>query len=268
MAKYIGRIMTGILLIIVMLPFYIMIIGSLKPNFALFEIPPDIAPVRLISDNFNYVFKQPIARWMVNSFIISAAIALGTVFIDAAAGYVFAKKEFPGKKQLFGIVVATMVLPIQVFIVPMFIVVNKIGLYNSLAGVVLPAIAAPFGVFLLKQYMQTLPDDIILAAKIDGAHELKIFSHIIFPLSLPAVGVLAVFNFISGWNDYLWQLIVLTDSEKWTMPLALAGMVSKYYRNVGYQLAGSVLATLPIVIVFLLMQKSLIRGITLGAVKG
>lgn len=268
MGKLIGRIFTAILMIIVMLPFYIMIVGSMKPNWALFQIPPDITPFSLILDNYIFIFNQPIARWMLNSFLISFLIGVITIFIDAAAGYVFAKREFPGKKQLFAVVLATMVLPIQVFIVPMFIVVNKLGLYDSLAGVILPAIAAPFGVFLMKQYMQTLPDDIILAARIDGAHELRIFSGIIFPLSLPAIGVLAIFNFISGWNDYLWQLIVLTDSDNWTMPLALAGMVSKYYRNVGYQLAGSVLATLPIVIIFLLLQKSLIRGLTLGAVKG
>lgn len=268
MSKFIGRAIIVILICFVILPLYIMMIGSMKPNWALFQIPPDISPFRLIGDNFVFLFNQPIGRWMFNSLFISTFIAFITIFMDTAAGYVFAKKTFPGKKQMFTIVLATMVLPIQVFIVPMFIVVNNFGLYNSLLGVILPATAAPFGVFLLKQYIQTLPDDIILAAKIDGAHEIRIFSHIIFPLSLPAVGVLAIFNFISGWNDYLWQLIVLTDSEKWTMPLALAGMVSKYYRNIGYQLAGSVLATVPILIVFLLLQKSLIRGITLGAVKG
>ncbi len=268
MSKYIGRVFIILLICIVILPFYIMIIGSMKPNWALFQIPPDIAPLKLIIGNYSHIFKQPIGRWMFNSFIVSSVIAVITIIFDAAAGYAFAKKNFPGKKQMFAIIIATMVLPIQVFIVPMFIVVERLGLYNSLSGVIMPAIAAPFGVFLLTQYIKTLPDDIILAAKIDGAHEIRIFSLIILPLSLPAIGVLAIFNFISGWNDYLWQLIVLTDSEKWTMPLALAGMVSKYYTNVGYQLAGSVLATLPIMTIFLLLQKSLINGITMGAVKG
>ena len=169
---------------------------------------------------------------------------------------------------MFTIIIAAMLLPFQVFIVPLFIIVNKLRLSNSAAGVIVPALVAPFGVFLLKQYIQSLPDDIVEAAKIDGSHELHTFAMIILPLSLPAVGVLAIFNFISGWNDYMWQLIVLTDRDRWTMPLALAGMVSKYHSNVGYQLAGSVLATLPMIIVFLLLQKSLIRGITMGAVKG
>ncbi len=266
--KVFNRIALALLIIAALFPLYIMVIGSFKNQIALYEIPPDVLPFKVNSDNFLYIFKEPIARWMLNSFIISASISIITIFIDSLAGYVFAKKSFPGKKFLFVLVVCTMILPIQILMVPMFVIVKTLHMYNNFLGVILPSCTAPFGVFLMRQYIKTIPDEIIEAANIDGAHEVSIFFNIIIPLSLPAVGVLAIFNFISSWNDYMWQLIVLTSSKNWTMPLALAGMVSKYHKNIGYQLAGSVIACIPMIIIFLALQKSLIRGLSAGAVKG
>lgn len=258
-----------IALLLSLVPFYVMIIGSLKPNMALFVIPLDLNPFRLILTNYKYVFtKMDITNWYANSLFISIMIALLSVVVAATGGYAFAKKNFIGKRILFAILLATMMLPRQILMVPNFLVANSLGLHNRLIGVVLTSINAAFGVFLCKQFMSTLPNELSEAAEIDGCSEIGIFLKIIAPLSRPVLGALGIFSFITGWNDFVWQNIMLTSKSLRTMPIAIAFLSQEKISYIGYQMAGATLSAVPMIIIFLYFQKYFIKGITVGGVKG
>jgi len=264
-----ASVLLSLLIVISFTPFYVMILGSLKPNSAFFRIPPDLKPWNLIIDNYSYILnKTGILSGFLNSIYISVMISLITVAVSACAGYAFAKKRFWGRGVLFVIVMATMILPRQILMVPNFLVAKNLGLVNSLNGVVLTSISAPFGIFLCRQFMQTLPDELTDAATIDGCGSLATFVKIILPLSVPALGALAIFSFIGGWNDFVWQNIMLTAKENRTLPIAIAALAEEKREMVGYQMAGATIATVPMLIIFLFFQKYFIRGITIGAVKG
>lgn len=258
-----------IFIIACLIPLYVMIIGSLKPNTALFAIPPDLNPFELITKNYEYVFtKLKLFQWYGNSLFISGMIALLTVFVSSLAGYAFAKKRFAGQKVWFAILLATMMLPRQILLVPNFIVAKSLGLNDSLMGVVLTSLNVAFGVFLCKQFMSTLPNEMMEAAQIDGCGDFRTFIRIVFPLSMPVMGALAIFSFIAGWNDFLWQYVMLTEKSLRTMPIAIAFLSQEKIAYVGYQMAGAALCAIPMIIVFLIFQKYFIKGITVGAVKG
>ncbi len=257
----------GILLCLV--PFYVMFVGSLKPNMALFVIPIDMNPFKLVTTNYQYVFQNlDLTTWYANSVYISLMIALLTIIIASTGGYAFAKKDFWGKGLLFSILLATMMLPRQILMVPNFLVANTLGLHNKLIGVVLTSLNAAFGVFLCKQFMSTLPNELIEAAQIDGSSELNIFVKIILPLSKPVLGALSIFSFITGWNDFVWQNIMLTSKALRTMPIAIAFLSQEKISYVGYQMAGATLSAVPMIIIFIYFQKYFIKGITVGGVKG
>jgi multiple sugar transport system permease protein len=266
--KYASKLFLVLLLLFALLPIYIMVIGSLKNNFALFSIPPDIFPLGFTLENYRNLYGLKVSRWFLNSVVISSVTTVLTIFVASCAAYSFAKKKFPGKGVLFILLLATMMIPRQILMVPSFVLIRRIGLYDNFLGLILPAAAAPFGVFLLKQFMQTLPDELLESAVIDGCSEVRSFCGIIIPLSKPAIGALAIFVFISSWNDFMWQLIMLTTRIHWTLPLALANLMQEKLQFIGYQLAGATLATLPMVTIFLAFQSYFIKGITVGAVKG
>jgi multiple sugar transport system permease protein len=246
-----------------------MLIGSLKPNFALFAIPPNLNPLKIILANYKYVFTSlDIARWYGNSIFISAMISLITVTVAATAGYAFAKHNFWGKGFWFAVLMATMMLPRQILMVPNFMVAKNFGLIDRLMGVVLTSIPASFGVFMCKQFMSTLPNEMIEAAKIDGCSEIRTFMEIILPLSGPVLGALAIFSFVGGWNDFVWQNIILTTKDNRTMPLAIAFLSQEKISYVGYQMAGATLSAIPMIAIFIKFQKYFIRGLTVGSVKG
>lgn len=252
-----------------LIPLYIMIIGSFKPNMMFFTIPPDLNPFDLITKNYEYVFtKLNLFQWYGNSLFISGMIALLTVFVSSLAGYAFAKKRFAGKKIWFAILLATMMLPRQILLVPNFIVAKSLGLNNSLMGVVLTSLNVAFGVFLCKQFMSTLPNEMMEAAQIDGCNDFSTFIRIVFPLSMPVMGALAIFSFIAGWNDFLWQYVMLTQKALRTMPIAIAYLSQDKISYIGYQMAGAALCAIPMIIIFVIFQKYFIKGITVGAVKG
>ena len=238
-----------------LIPFYVMLIGSFKQNNALLTIPPDILPFSFMIDNYIQIFKMKFYTPFINSFILTSAITLTVVIVDSCAAYVFAKKEFLGKKVLFALLLATMMIPRQVSMIPIFILINDIGLKDNYLSLILSTAAAPFGVFLLKQFMQTLPNELLDAAKIDGSSEFRTLSRIVVPLSKPAISALAIFVFLSSWNDYIWQLILISSRRKFTLPLALAGIMQEKNIFIGYQLAGAVIASLPMIIVFLVFQR-------------
>ena len=270
--KIVSKIITRVILVLVilfaLLPVYIMLVGSLKNNQALFNIPPDILPFSFTVENYKSLYGLKVFRWFTNSIFISAVTTIMTIFIASCAAYSFAKKDFPGKKVLFVLLLATMMIPRQILMVPTFVLIKNVGLYDNFFGLILPAAAAPFGVFLLKQFMQTLPNELLESAVIDGSSEVRTFANIILPLSKPAIGALSIFVFISSWNDFMWQLILLTTRVKWTLPLALANLMQEKLAFVGYQLAGATMATIPMIAIFLAFQSYFIKGITVGAVKG
>jgi len=259
-----------VLLAVVLFPIYVMVIGAFKPGRALILMPPDLSPFSgFIFGNVVYVLtKSSIFLWLFNSFLVSAGTVLLTVFIAATAGYSLSKKQFRGRGVVFAIVIATMILPRQLLIIPNFLVANQLHLTNKLIGVVLTSVAPSFGIFLCRQFMSTIPTDFMDAADIDGCGEIWKFSFIIVPLAAPAFGALAIFTFLGTWNDFLWQLIMIQDKLKQTVPIGVAMFAQSMVQNMGYQMAGAFIATIPILAVFLLLQRFFVRGITIGGVKG
>ena len=265
----ISYIILWISILICLVPLYVMIVGSLKPNITLFTIPPDLNPLNVTLKNFEYVLtKMNFVQWFGNSLFISGMIAILTVLISSAAGYAFAKKKFFGKRVWFAILLATMMLPRQIMLVPNFIVAKGLHLDNSLMGVVLTSLNVAFGIFLCKQFMSTLPNEMLEAAQIDGCNDFKTFFKIVFPLSMPALGALAIFSFIAGWNDFLWQYIMLSSKSLRTMPIAIAFLAQENAANVGYKMAGAAICAIPMILMFVVFQKYFIKGITVGGVKG
>jgi multiple sugar transport system permease protein len=184
------------------------------------------------------------------------------------AGYSFAKKRFAGNGMIFILMILTMMIPRQILLVPLFRISNAMGLADSLAGLIIPMLGFPMGVFLMRQFMVTLPSDIFEAAKIDGSTEIGLFVRMAVPLAKPGIAALMIFTFIRSWNDYLWQLIMISSTRLKTLPLGVAGFKEEYSARHGLLLAGAVLASLPMIVIFLSFQKYFTKGLTAGAVKG
>jgi len=236
------------------------LIGSGSSNF----LRPDLTLL-----NYVRIFENaPIGRWTLNSFVICSAITIGQLLFDSMAGYAFARKRFPGSRLLFWLVIGTMMVPVHILIVPLYIMMVKLRLVDTLWAAILPGLAGPFGIFFMRQYMLTIPTTLEEAARIDGCSELQIFFRIILPISAPALGVLAIFLFISNWNSFLWPLLVLNSSDSFTLTVGLATLQDKHALDYGLLMAGAVVASLPMFGVFLLFQRMFIRGMRMGALKG
>ena len=237
-----------------------MLMGSERPDFL-------HADLTLL--NYARIFANaPIGRWTLNSFVICSIITLGQLLFDSMAGYAFARKRFPGRRFLFWLVIGTMMVPVHILIVPLYIMMVKLHLVDTLWAAILPGLAGPFGIFFMRQYMLTIPTALEEAARIDGCSELQIFFRIILPISAPALGVLAIFLFISNWNSFLWPLLVLNSSDSFTLTVGLATLQDKHALDYGLLMAGAVVASLPMFGVFLVFQHMFIRGVRMGALKG
>ena len=229
---------------------------------------------------FGYVFKigttlkitgptVPAAiRWLVNTVFMSVSSMLITCITSAMAGYALAKKRFYGRTLLFSLIVCAMALPKQVILIPMLREMNALKLYDTIWAVIFPIVGWPFGVFLLKQFAEGIPTEMVEACRIDGASEWRTFTDVMFPMVKPGVGACAIFTFINSWNDYFMQLIMLTSSKNLTISLGIATMQGENATDFGLLMAGAALASVPIIIVFLIFQKYFTKGITMGAVKG
>src|SRR4029079_2784622 len=205
---------------------------------------------------------------LANSVLLAvAATALSLVF-NVMAGYAFAKLRFKGREQLFKLMLGALVIPGQVAMVPLFLLLNQLGLVNTYGGVIVPALASIFGIFLVRQYALSIPDDLIEAARIDGASEFRIYRAIVVPLLKPIIVTLGVFTLLGTWNDFMWPLIVLTDQDLYTLPVALASLAREHVQDNELMMAGSVLTTLPVLLVFMALQRYYIEGLTLGSLKG
>ncbi|WP_240420020.1 carbohydrate ABC transporter permease [Paenibacillus periandrae] len=256
--------------IIFIFPLYWLITGSFKSQVEIWAVPPNWFPNKFSFDNYILLFKtKPLVTWIFNSVFTCLATVVFVLLFSAMAGYAYAKKKFPGNKIWFACVIVTMMMPHQVTLVPLYILCRDLGLIDSYLGLILPAIAYPFGVFLIRQFAKSIPDEIIEAATIDGAGELRTFATIILPLLLPALGALAIFSFMYTWNDYLWQLIILQSKAMLTLPLGIATAAYDENRiDFGIALTGASIAAVPMILFFLMLQRSFVQGITLGSVKG
>lgn len=249
-------------------PFYWIITGAFKRQTVATQIPPEWFPLQPTLQNWVDLFNNPVWRWTFNSFFISFVEMIAICLVASLAGYVLAKKVFPGRKIIFTMFVAAMALPKQVILVPLFTMLADFGWVNTYRGLIIPAIGWPFGVFLMKQFSQTIPGEVLEASKIDGCSEIRMFSTIVLPLLTPALGALAIFTFIGSWNDYFSQLIMTRSTPMMTLPLGIATLQGEFTTNYGVIMAGAALASLPMIAIFLLFQKAFTQGITMGAVKG
>ena len=257
--------------IIYLMPLYWMITGSFKIQSDTMKVPPEFFPKDPTSANYQKLLfsGMPAFRWMFNSILIASFVSCGGVFTSAMAGYGFAKKKFPGRQLLFWLMLITMTMPLQIRLVPLFQMVRSLNWSNTFIGVIFPYLAYPFGVFLVRQFSHTIPDDLLDAALVDGASEIKTFVTIVAPLLKPALAAVAIFAFIQGWNEYMWQLIVLSKNDMLTLPLGVSRLVtSASGYDLGLAMAGATFAFLPMLIIFVIFQKYFVQGITMGSVKG
>jgi len=266
--KVISNVILFAIALLFIFPFYWIISGSFKLQKVAIQLPPEWFPKSPTWANYTELFLNPAARWFFNSVWISLASMVLVLLTASMAGYVLAKKRFTGRKIIFSILIMAMALPKQTVLVPLVRLMNTLKLYDSLSAVIFPAVGWPFGVFLMKQFCETLPTEILEAARIDGANEGKTFVQIVCPIIKPAFGALAIFTFISTWNDYFLQLVMLSSRENFTISLGIATLQAEMATNYGVLMAGATLGALPIVLIFLCFQKYFTNGITMGAVKG
>ena len=221
-----------------------------------------------LTSNYRNLWKTvPYNRYFINSVFIATASTLLTLFFCSLGGYAFAKYQFRGQKILFGILLASMMVPFQVLLVPLFGLMYDIGWLNSYKAIIIPFSVGAFGVFLMRQFIVTIPSELLDAARIDGCSEFGIYYRIVLPIIKPALGALTIYSFLGSWNGYLWPLIILRDEAKYTLPIGLANLVGIYRQDYGMLMAGTLLSLMPIVILFLAMQREFVQGITLGSVK-
>ena len=266
------RVIMGVLLFLVSLtfifPFYWIITGSVKSTQELNAIVPVWFPQDVTTDHYARLFVEPSLKWLVNSVVMSLSSMVLVCTVASMAGYVFAKKRFPGRTLLFSLLVGAMALPKQVILIPLVRMMNTLGLYDTLWSVILPSVGWPFGIFLMKQFSEGIPGEMMEAARMDGAGEIRTFTSIVMPMIKPAFGALAIFTFINVWNDYTMQLVMLTSRTNLSISLGIATLQAEYSTNYGLLMAGATLGSVPIVLIFVFFQNTFTQGIALGAVKG
>ncbi len=262
-----GYYITSILLaVLALIPFLWMISTSLKSRGALMSIPIEWIPAEPTLDAYTEVFSRfPFLRTIGNSLFISVAFTLITLVSASMAAFAFAKLRFRGSGVILSIYIATMMIPTQVTMIPLFVVMNRLGLIDSYASVILPSMFKPFAVFLLVQQMKTIPNDYLDAARIDGAGLFHIYFRVALPLCIPT---LAVTTFMESWNDYLWPLLMLTDRNKMTLPIALSTLNGQYNTEYNVLMAGSLISMIPIIIIYIAAQKQFKAGLMAGGIKG
>ena len=250
-------------------PFAWMLSTSFKGTKDIFRYPPQWIPAQPTLDNYAKLFRTVnIARPFANTVITVVSITALSLLVCSMAGYAFAKFDFPGKNVLFMGVLGTLMVPGQITMIPVFLLLKKLGLLNSYAGLVLPGIASAFGIFFMRQFIVTLPNELLEAARIDGAGEFFTFNRIVLPLCKPALATLGILNFTGSWNNFLWPLIISTDESMYTLPVAVASLAGQYATEYGLQMAGSVIVIMPIVIFFMLAQQWFMEGIAMTGMKG
>jgi len=258
-----------VLALVSLAPLAWMLSVSFMPSGQASQFPPPLLPAQPTLDNYRELFARTgMASNFLNSLGMSVGITLGSLLFNTLAGYAFAKLRFAGRERVFQALLAALVIPAQVAMLPLFLLMKQLGLVNTWGGVVVPALASVFGIFLVRQYARSIPDELLEAARIDGASEARIFFQIVLPMLKPVLVTLAIFTFMGAWNDFMWPLIVLTDQEHYTLPVALASLSREHIMDVEMMMAGAVITVVPVLALFLLLQRYYIQGLLLGSVKG
>ena len=246
-----------------------MISASLMSPGEASSYPPRLLPRAATLEHYRALFTRlNLGRYLLNSTLVAFAVTALSLIVNAMAGYAFAKLRFRGRDRTFRLLTTGLVIPVQVAMLPLFLLLKSMGMINSYWGVIIPGLASIFGIFLVRQYTLSLPDDLLDAARMDGAGEFRIFWSVVLPVVRPILATLAIWTFLSTWNDFMWPLIVLSDERRYTLPVALAGLVGEHAQDTELMMAGSVLTVLPVLLVFLFLQRYYIQGVIAGSVKG
>lgn len=251
-----------------LLPLIWMVSASVMPAGEATAGAPHLLPTAVTLEHYRDLFRRlHIARQLMNTVLLAGAVTLISLLFNSLAGYALAKFEFKGRDRLLQLLLAALVIPGQVTMLPLFLLLKWMGCINSYWGVIIPGMASIFGIFLIRQYALSIPVSLLDAARIDGAGEFRIYWSLVLPTCKPILVTLAIFTFMGTWNDFLWPLIVLTDSDMYTLPVALANLLGEHVQDTELMMAGSVLTILPVVVVFVALQRYYIQGIMGGSVK-
>ena len=254
---------------LIVIPLYWMIITALKTQTAIFTYPIEWFPKEFTLQNFVDLFARfPFGKVLRNSAIVSVSYSVISIITCSMAAFAFAKIPFRGSEALLKVYLATLMIPFQSTLIPLFMLFNSAGLSNTYGSVIIPSLFRVFGIFLLVQHMRTIPDDYIDAARIDGASYFTVLWKVILPLSTPVIAGYAVITFMDAWNDYLWPLVMLTKPDMMTVPVALGMVNGQFEHNFGVQMAGSLISIIPVVLIYLAAQSKMKDGLTLGGIKG
>ncbi|HVX46093.1 MAG TPA: carbohydrate ABC transporter permease [Mycobacteriales bacterium] len=249
-------------------PYAFMAVSAFKPQGEIFAAPLKFFPRHITFGNFRSLFDLlPYARWYLNSFIVAVLGTALTLTISSMAGFAFSKYEFRGKNALFLLVLGTVLVPFQVLLVPQFEIIRALGGFNTYWALVVPVAANAFAVFLMRQYTISVPDELLDAARVEGAGEFKLWWRIVLPLVRPGLAVVGTITFLAYWNDFFWPLIVTTEPQMFVVNLGIASLIGPYDTQYGVLLSGALLASLPVIVAFLFFQRHIIEGLTAGAVK-
>lgn len=249
-------------------PLLWMVSASLMAGGEAMTLPPPLLPASPTLEHYRALFSRlDLGRNLANSFLLASAITAISLLCNSMAGYAFAKLRFRGRSRLFSLLLATLVVPPQVTVLPLFLELRGLGLVNSFGGVLVAGIATVFGIFLIRQFALGIPDELLDAARLDGASELRIYWELVLPVLRPILVTLGVFTFLAAWNDFMWPLVVLTDESKYTLPVALANLSGEHVQDTELMMAGAVVTVLPVLLLFLALQRHYVEGILMGSVK-
>ena len=255
--------------LLTLFPLLWMLSASFMSNGEATTYPPHVLPHAATLDQYRALFvRLNIGRAFFSSTIIAVVTTLFSLLFNSMAGYAFARLRFRGRDRIFTLLLAALVIPAQVGMLPLFLLMKSLGLVNTYWGVIIPSLASVFGIFLIRQFMLSIPQELLEAARIDGAGEWRIYWSVVMPLARPILATLAIFTFMTTWNDFMWPLIVLSDESRYTLPVALANLVGEHAQDVELMMAGSVLTVLPVLALFLFLQRYYVAGLMAGSVKG
>ncbi len=258
----------AVVAIIFVSPLVLMVSSAFKPLAEVIQAPPTFIPQNPTLDSFRRVLQDaPYGLWYRNSLIVATAVTVICMLTSAVGGYIFAYFDFPLKRALFTLILITLMIPFPVLLIPNFLIANRLGVLNSLWALILPGMVSAFGIFLIRQFAAGIPRDLIEAARLDGASEWAIFARIVVPLLRPALAALGVFTFLASWNDYLWPLVAINDLDKSTIPLALTFFNSTNATRYDLVMAAATMAVVPVLIVFLIFQRQIVKALVLAGMK-
>jgi len=257
-------------LVIMVGPFLWMVLGSIKPEADFLTSVPTLLPSTPTTDNFRRLFEQlDFPRFFFNSSFIALAVTVGNLVFCPMLGYALAKLRWRGKRLIMGVVLATLMVPAGITLIPNFILMSGLGFVNSYPGLILPFLAGPFGVFLMRQFMLGIPNELLEAARMDGANEFRVFWSVVMPIATPVIATLGILTFLGNWNSFLYPLVMATEPNMYTLPVALATFATgQYQADHGMLMAGSVVLIVPVLIIFILFQRWITEGIATTGLKG